>query len=69
MADDMVEKVYQAIELAKTTGKLKKGINEVTKAIERGQAKLVAYASDINTPQVAMNITLLCKKKKQTNYT
>ncbi|MBI5392360.1 50S ribosomal protein L7ae [Candidatus Woesearchaeota archaeon] len=68
MADDMVEKVYQAIELAKTTGKLKKGINEVTKAVERGQAKLVAYASDINPPEVAMHIPLLCKERKTACY-
>ena len=38
---------YQIIEKAKKTGKVEKGTNEVTKAIERGTAKFVAYASDV----------------------
>lgn len=63
MADEMVEKTYQAIEGAKSTGKIKKGINEVTKAVEKGDAKLVAFASDINPPEIAMHMPLLCKEK------
>lgn len=58
-----VEKVFEAIELAKTTGKLCKGSNEVTKAIERGKAKLVAVANDVNPPEIIMHIPLLCKEK------
>ena len=65
---DVVEKVYQAIELAKTTGKLKKGVNEVTKAIERGTAKLVAYAADVSPAEVVMHLPLLCKEKKTMCY-
>ena len=64
MADkEIVEKTYEAIELAKTSGKIKKGTNEVTKAIEKGQAKLVAVAKDVNPPEVVMHIPLLCKEK------
>lgn len=64
MADkELIEKVYEAIELAKTTGKLKKGTNEVTKVIERGTAKLVAVAKDVSPPEVVMHIPLLCKEK------
>jgi len=44
------EKAYEAVELARTTGKIKKGTNEVTKSIERGTAKLVIYAKDVNPP-------------------
>ena len=33
---------YQIVEKAKRTGKIEKGTNEVTKAIERGTAKFVA---------------------------
>ena len=40
------EKAYEAVEIAKKTGKLKKGVNEVTKAVERGIAKLVLIALD-----------------------
>jgi large subunit ribosomal protein L7Ae len=57
------EKAYEAIELARSTGKIKKGTNEVTKQIERGNAKLVAVAKDINPPEVVMHLPLLCKEK------
>jgi large subunit ribosomal protein L7Ae len=57
------EIVYQAIENAKASGKIKKGINEVTKAIEKGAAKLVAYASDVNPAEIVMHLPLLCKEK------
>lgn len=67
MADEVsketIEKVYEAIEVAKATGKIKKGTNEVTKAIERGKAKLVAVASDVNPPEITMHIPLLAKEK------
>jgi large subunit ribosomal protein L7Ae len=58
------EKAYEAIEVARTTGKIRKGTNEVTKAIERGTAKLVVIAKDINPPEITMHIPLLCKEKK-----
>ncbi|MEM4397781.1 MAG: 50S ribosomal protein L7Ae [Candidatus Woesearchaeota archaeon] len=59
----MSEKAYEAVELARTTGKIKKGTNEVTKAIERGNAKLVVYAKDVNPPEIIMHLPLLCKEK------
>ncbi len=57
------EKAYQAVEIARTTGKIKKGTNEVTKQIERGNAKLVVAAKDVNPPEVVMHLPLLCKEK------
>lgn len=60
---ELTEKIYQAIEGAKSSGKIKKGINEVTKAIEKSNAKLVAYASDVNPPEIVMHLPLLCKEK------
>ena len=63
MVDDNIDKAYEAIEVAKATGKVKKGTNEVTKAIERGTAKLVAVAQDVNPPEITMHIPLLCKEK------
>jgi large subunit ribosomal protein L7Ae len=59
---DEADKVYEAIELAKSTGKLKKGTNEVTKSIERGTAKLVAIAKDVSPPEITMHIPLLSKE-------
>ncbi len=60
---ELTEKVFEAVEVAKATGKLRKGTNEVTKAIERGQAKLVVYAKDTNPPEIIMHIPLLAKEK------
>ncbi len=59
----MSEQAYEAIELARKTGSIKKGSNEVTKAIERGTAKLVVSAKDIQPPEVVMHLSLLCKEK------
>ncbi|MBU0666528.1 MAG: ribosomal L7Ae/L30e/S12e/Gadd45 family protein [Nanoarchaeota archaeon] len=59
----MSEKIYEAIELARKTGKIKKGTNEVTKAIEKGTPKIVVYAKDINPPEITMHLPLLCKEK------
>lgn len=57
------EKVYEIVEAVKASGKIKKGINEVTKSIERGEAKLVVVAKDISPPEVVMHLPLLCKEK------
>lgn len=64
MADENIEKTYEAIEIAKGSGKLKKGANEVTKAVEKGKAKLVAIAEDTNPKEIVMHIPLLCEEKK-----
>jgi len=55
--------VLEAIEIAKATGKIRKGSNEVTKSIEKGEAKLVAYAKDTDPKEIIMHIPLLCKEK------
>lgn len=60
---EVVESALEAIEAAKATGSLKKGTNEVTKAIERGTAKLVAYAKDVSPKEIVMHIPLLAKEK------
>jgi large subunit ribosomal protein L7Ae len=56
--------IYEIVEKAKKTGKVEKGTNEVTKAIERGTAKLVVYASDVEPKEIVQHIPLLCKEKK-----
>jgi len=55
---------YQIIEKARKTGKIEKGTNEVTKAIERGTAKLVVYATDVEPKEIVQHIPVLCKEKK-----
>ncbi len=58
------EKAFEAIELAKRSGKIKKGVNEATKAIEKGSAKLVAVAKDTNPPEIVLHLKPLCKEKE-----
>ena len=54
---------YQIVEKAKRTGKIEKGTNEVTKAIERGVAKAVVYASDVEPKEIIQHLPILCKEK------
>ena len=57
------EQILEAVELARKTGKIKKGTNEATKALERGNAKLVVYAKDANPKEIVLHIPLLAKEK------
>lgn len=57
------DKIFEAIEVAKSTGKIKKGANEVTKVVEKGVAKLVVTAKDVNPPEIIMHLKPLCKEK------
>lgn len=61
---EKANKAYEAIEIARNTGQIKKGTNEVTKSIERGIAKLVVIAKDVNPQEVIMHIPILCEEKK-----
>jgi len=54
---------YETIEKARKTGKIEKGINEVTKAIERKTAKIVVIASDVQPKEITAHIPILCKEK------
>jgi large subunit ribosomal protein L7Ae len=60
----MIDKAYEIIELAKKSGSLKRGTNEVTKAIERGTAVFVAVADDVSPKEIVMHIPLLAKEKE-----
>lgn len=61
---DLAEKVYNAIEAVRDSGKLRKGSNEATKAIERGLAKLVVIAEDVEPEEIVMHLPVLCREKK-----
>lgn len=55
--------IYSIVEKARKTGKIEKGTNEVTKSIERGTAKLVVYATDVDPKEIVQHLPLLCKEK------
>lgn len=61
MADE--SRILEAVEIARTSGKIRKGANEATKAIEKGNAKLVVYAADVSPKEIIMHLPLLCKEK------
>ncbi|MEM0037741.1 MAG: 50S ribosomal protein L7Ae [Zestosphaera sp.] len=62
---EVAEKAYEAVKKARETeGKVRRGANETTKAIERGIAKLVVIAEDVEPPEVVMHLPLLCEEKK-----
>lgn len=54
---------YDIVEKAAKTGKVDKGINEVTKAVERGTAKLVVVASDVSPKELTQHLPILAKEK------
>jgi len=54
---------YQIVETARKTGKIDKGSNEVTKAIERGTAKLVVAADDVAPKEIIQHLPVLCEEK------
>lgn len=54
---------YEIVEKARKTGKIDKGTNEVTKAVELGSAKLVVYAADVNPKEIVSHLPALCKEK------
>lgn len=54
---------YNIIERAHKTGKIEKGTNEVTKAVELGTAKLVVYAADVDPKEIVQHLPILCKEK------
>lgn len=63
LSKEQSEDVLRVLEVIKQSGKLKKGANEVTKAVERNQAKLVVLASDVSPAEIVMHLPILCEEK------
>jgi len=61
---EVADAAYEALQIASRTGQVRKGTNETTKAIERGQAKLVVIAEDVEPPEVVAHLPLLCEEHK-----
>ena len=64
VSKEVGDKVLHAVELAKNTGKLRRGTNETTKAIEKGIAQLVVIAEDVDPEEIVMHLPALCEEKK-----
>ena len=61
---ELTEAAYEALQVALDTGKVKKGTNETTKAVERGIAKLVYIAEDVQPPEIVAHLPLLCDEMR-----
>lgn len=62
--DEIVKESLNILEISTKTGKIRKGTNEVTKAIERKIAFLVYIAEDVSPPEIVMHLPLLCEENK-----
>ncbi len=55
---------FSVIQKAKDSGKVVIGANQVTKAVERGQAKLVVNATNVSPVEIIAHFEPLCKEMK-----
>lgn len=64
MPKNLADKTYEIVELARDSGKLRKGVNEVTKLVERGAVSFVVMAEDVQPPEILAHMPILCDEKK-----
>jgi large subunit ribosomal protein L7Ae len=60
---DLQDRALEALEVARDTGRIKKGTNETTKAVERGNASLVFVAEDVSPEEIVMHLPELADEK------
>ncbi len=63
---EVAEMALAALRTAReTAGKkaIRKGVNETTKAVERGLAKLVIIAENVDPPEIVAHLPILCEEK------
>ena|SRR5438309_1200844 len=61
---ELIEKILQLLEVSRNSGKIRKGTNETTKAVEKGIAQLVIIAEDVEPQEIVMHLPALCEEKK-----
>ena len=61
--EELVSPILEAFRVAAQTGKVRKGTNEATKAIERGTSKLIVIAEDVEPPEVVAHLPLICEEQ------
>jgi large subunit ribosomal protein L7Ae len=62
---DIQKKTLDLLADVKTAnGILRKGTNECTKAIEKGEAALIIIAEDVDPQEIVMHLPQLCSEKK-----
>ncbi|MEM4598331.1 MAG: 50S ribosomal protein L7Ae [Candidatus Diapherotrites archaeon] len=63
VSEELAAEQLRLLQRIAESGKLRIGVNEVTKSIERGEAKLVLIAQDVEPKEIVMHIPLICDEK------
>lgn len=61
--DELAKQTLDVLEKVRDSGRIAKGTNEVTKHVERGQAKLIIMAEDTAPEEILAHVPLLCGEK------
>jgi large subunit ribosomal protein L7Ae len=69
LTKEQSEELLRILEVVKQNGKVKKGANEATKSLERGLAKIVILAKDVNPAELIMHLPLIAQEKSITCVT
>ena len=64
ISKELADIAYETLQVAKDTGTVRRGTNETTKAIERGVAKLVYIAEDVEPPEIVAHLPILADERK-----
>ena len=62
LSQDLLKFIEKIVK--KNDNAIRRGTNETTKAIEKGTAKLVVIALDVDPPEIVGHLPLLCEDKK-----
>lgn len=60
---ELAKRILEVVAKARETGKIKRGTNETTKAVERKLAKFVIIAEDVQPEEIVMHLPYLCEEK------
>ncbi len=67
--EEVVASIIEALSVAKDTGRLRKGINETTKSVEKKTAKLVIMAEDVQPEEIIIHILRSAKRGEFLTHT
>jgi len=62
-SQDLITDALTLLERIRDTGLIRKGTNEVTKSLERGNALIVFIAEDVSPPEIVRHLPLLAQEK------
>lgn len=62
--DGLMKEALEVLAKSREKGKIRIGVNEVTKAVEREVARLVLIAGDVEPKEIVMHLPLICDEKK-----